>query len=269
MLKEYKSITPSSRNLIRIKLNNKQPSLLLKLKTKYIKKNAGRNNSGKITVHHQGGGVKKRYRDVNFLRNYNSIGIVMNIEYDPYRTAHIAAVYDFLNKQFYYILQPKNLKVGNIIKSGSNAELKLGHSLPIRKIPEGSFIHNVSTNPNKKGQFCRSAGNFSQIIEKTTKYGRIKLPSKEQRYIPINCFATLGIVSNELKILTTLGKAGRNRWLNKRPTVRGVAMNPIDHPHGGGEGKTSGGRTAVTPWGKPAKNKKTSRSLNKLIIKKS
>lgn len=165
-----------------------------------------------------------------------------------------------------YILAPINLNVGNIIKTGTHAEPKIGHSLPISNIPVGCCIHNLSPKTKTKAQISRSAGTFSYLLEKTAKYGRIELSSGEQRLLSVDCFATIGIVSNELNSLTKLGKAGRARWLNRRPTVRGVAMNPVDHPHGGGEGKKSG--ASLTPWGKPTKNKCTSKSKNKLIISK-
>jgi len=267
MLKKYKPITPSLRHLITIK--NKTLSKIPLIKTCLIgfKNHAGKNNSGKITILHKGSLIKKLYRKVNFLRNFNSKGIVLSLEYDPNRNAHIASIFDYLNQNFYYIIKPKNLKIGSIVNSGEFANIKTGHALKISRIPVGTFIHNISIKPKKKAELTRSAGTFSQIIEKNIKFARIKLPSNEQRYVSLNCIATIGLVSNEEKILTKLGKAGRNRWLNKRPKVRGVAMNPIDHPHGGGEGKTSGGRTAVTPWGKPNKYKKTSNSNNKLIIK--
>ena len=266
-LKKYNPTTPSQRNLLqldRIGLNKKP---MLKSKIVGIKNSSGRNNTGKITSFHKGGGHKKKYRKINFLRTNDTISIVTSIEYDPYRTANIASLYNFLDKTYSYILSPKNLKIGDIIKSGENAEPKNGHSLKISKIPIGSLIHNVSVKENIKSQISRAAGTFSQLIEKTPNLGRIQLSSGEQRYISINCYATIGIVSNDLLFLTTLSKAGRSRWLNRRPKVRGVAMNPIDHPHGGGEGKTSGGRTSsVTPWGKPTKGGKTSKSKNKFII---
>lgn len=265
-IKTFKPTTSSIRNLIQLNNTDLEKTPKLKQEIKGIAKKAGRNLSGKITSYHKGGGHKKRFRKINFMRTIDSNGLVISIEYDPFRSANIAAIYDFLNKKFYYIIAPKNLKIGDIIKTGKNAEPKNGHSLPISKIPIGSLIHNVSPKVNSKSQISRSAGTFSQLIEKTFNYARIKLSSGEQRKLSINCFATLGIVSNEFLLLTTKGKAGRSRWLNKRPIVRGVAMNPIDHPHGGGEGKTSGGRTSVTPWGKPTKNKKTSRSKNTLII---
>ena len=223
----------------------------------YGKKNhAGKNHSGRITIHHKGGGHKKKYREINFIRTNNSIGIVISIEYDPYRTAFIASIYDFLNSNYFYIIAPKNLNIGDIIKSGINAEVKTGHTLTLTKIPIGSFIHNISLKKDKKAQFSRSAGTSSQLIEKNSDYCRVVLSSGKQKTLSSACHATIGTVSNEFSFFTRINKAGRNRWLNKRPTVRGVAMNPIDHPHGGGEGKTSGGRSSVTPWGKPTKTKK-------------
>jgi large subunit ribosomal protein L2 len=223
----------------------------------YGKKNhAGKNHSGRITIHHKGGGHKKKYREINFIRTNNSIGIVISIEYDPYRTAFIASIYDFLNSNYFYTIAPKNLNIGDIIKSGINAEVKTGHTLTLTKIPIGSFIHNISSKKDKKAQFSRSAGTSSQLIEKNSDYCRVVLSSGKQKTLSSACHATIGTVSNEFSFFTRINKAGRNRWLNKRPTVRGVAMNPIDHPHGGGEGKTSGGRSSVTPWGKPTKTKK-------------
>lgn len=197
--------------------------------------------------------TKKKYRKINFLRNNDSIGIVSSLEYDPGRTAFIASVYDFLNQTFFYIIAPKNLNIGNIVKSGFSAETKVGHALMLRKIPIGSFIHNISLKKNKKAQISRSAGTHSQLIEKTARSCQIILSSGKHKFVSIDGYATIGTVSNEFSFLKNISKAGRNRWLNKRPTVRGVAMNPIDHPHGGGEGKTSGGRSSVTPWGKPTK----------------
>lgn len=261
-MKTFNPITPSLRNLIQLNKNHLLKKPLLKTKIKGLKQTIGKNFSGKITSGSKGGGHKRKYRNLNFNRTKNDICIVTSIEYDPYRTANIASVFNLKTKTFYYIISPKNLKIGDIIKSGTTAEAKNGHSLPISKIPIGCLIHNVSPKINSNSQLSRSAGTFSQLIEKSANFGRIKLSSGEQRTISINCFATIGLVSNEFLLLTTLGKAGRSRWLNKRPKVRGVAMNPIDHPHGGGEGKTSGGRTSVTPWGKPAKGVKTSRSKN-------
>lgn len=267
-LQKVKPTTPGRRQLI--KLNQKSLNLskkpMLKNKVKGLKNSSGRNNSGRITAFHRGGGVKKRYRKINFNRTDNSTAIVCSLEHDPYRNAYIAAVFDFINNAFFYILAPKNLKVGDIVKSGLEVEPSLGSSLPIAKIPIGTAIHNVSPTPNKKAQISRSAGTFSMIKEKTEKYAVIELSSGEQRHVSSKCFASIGEVSKELHFLTNSGKAGRSRWLNRRPIVRGVAMNPIDHPHGGGEGKKSG--TSRTPWGKPNRRGKTSKSTNKLIIKK-
>ena len=265
-MKTFNPVTPSLRNLIQLNKSHLNKKPLLKTQLKGIKQNIGKNFSGKITVSSKGGGHKKRYRKLNFNRIQNETSIVTSIEYDPFRSSNIASVFDINAKIFYYIIAPKNLRVGDILKSGLTAEIKNGHSLPISKIPIGCLIHNVSPTIKSKSQLSRAAGTFSQLIEKTTNFGRIKLSSGEQRTLSIHCFATIGLVSNEFLLLTTLGKAGRSRWLNKRPKVRGVAMNPIDHPHGGGEGKTSGGRTSVTPWGKPTKGGKTSRSSNKSRI---
>ena len=267
-LQKVKPTTPGRRQLI--KLNQKSLNLskkpMLKSKIKGLKNSAGRNNSGRITIFHRGGGVKKRYRKVDFNRVKNSTAIVCSLEHDPYRNAYIAAVFDFIANDFFYVLAPKNLKIGDVVKSGLEVDPSLGSSLPISKIPIGTIVYNVSPKVNKKAQISRSAGTFSIIKEKTEKHAVIELSSGEQRYVSSKCFASIGEVSKELHFLVRLGKAGRSRWLNKRPTVRGVAMNPIDHPHGGGEGKKSG--MSRTPWGKPNKQGRTSSSINKLIIKK-
>jgi large subunit ribosomal protein L2 len=266
IFQNIKPTTPSRRHLVR--LNNKHLNKKPILKTQISgKKNVtGRNNSGQITVFHKGGGVKKRYRNINFHRTKDSTGIVCSIEHDPNRNAFIASVFDFLSSTFSYILAPKNLKVGDIVKSGLEIEPSLGSSLPISEIPVGTHIYNIAPKVSKKSQLSRAAGTFSVIKEKTENYAVIELNSGEQRFISPKCFAAVGEVSNELHFLTRLGKAGRSRWLNRRPTVRGVAMNPIDHPHGGGEGKKSG--KSLSPWGKPNQRGRTSRSSNKLIIKK-
>ena len=265
MLQKINPTTPSQRNLI--KINNKflKKKPLLKSKIKGLKNSSGRNNTGRITTYHKGGGHKRNYRTISFDLTKNTIGIVTSIEYDPNRSAHIASVYNYLKKDYYYTIAPKYLTIGNIIKTGPNAEIQIGHSLPLSKIPEGSLIYNISTKRKESATICRAAGTFAQLMEKTSTYCRIKLPSNEQRKISIKCYASIGIVSNELHSLATINKAGRSRWLNRRPTVRGVAMNPIDHPHGGGEGRKSG--KDLTPWGKPNKCGKTSNSRNKLRLK--
>jgi large subunit ribosomal protein L2 len=268
ILQKVKPITASRRQLI--KLNQKSLNISKKplLKSKIIgkKNSSGRNYSGKITVFHKGGGVKKRYRKIDFNRKLNSTSIVCSLEHDPNRNALIASVFDFINKKFTYILAPQGLRIGDIVKSGLDTELSLGSSLPIVNIPMEIPIYNISPKQHSPAQISRSGGTFSIIKEKTEKYAVIELSSGEQRYISSKCFASVGEVSKELHFLTRLGKAGQSRWLGKRPTVRGVAMNPVDHPHGGGEGKKSSkGRT---PWGKPNQKGKTSTSTNKFIIKR-
>lgn len=238
---------------------------LLKTRIKGKINSSGRNNQGIITSFHKGGGHKKKYREINFNRINSSKGIVCSIEYDPNRNSNIASIYDNYNNTFFYILAPKNLNVGDIVESGNNIEPKLGNSLPIEKIPVGSYIHNIMPKLSKCAQISRSAGAFSKIKEKTLQQAIIELSSGEQRYISPKCYATIGIVSNENAFLKKSYKAGQSRWLNKRPTVRGVAMNPIDHPHGGGEGKKSG--INKTPWGKNNIQGSTSKSKNKYIIK--
>lgn len=252
-LKFLKPITPSQRHLVQLNRNNLNKEPLIKKKIKGSKQSSGRNNSGRITIYQRGGGQKKKNRIIEFTRTHDSTGIICSIEYDPNRNANIASVYDFNSNQFFYILAPKNLTIGNIVKSGPKAKPYIGNSLPIEKIPIGNFIHNISIKPGKKAQFSRAAGAFSKLEEKTLKNARLELTSGKSKLVPLDCYATIGTVSNELAFLTQYGKAGRVRWLNKRPKVRGVAMNPIDHPHGGGEGKKSG--KALTPWGKPTRKK--------------
>lgn len=253
-LKFLKPTTSSQRQVIQLNKKKLNKTPLLKTKLKGFKNQAGKNNSGKITVFHKGGGHKKKYRKINFYRTSESTGIVCSIEYDPNRSANIASVYDFLKKQFFYIIAPINLTVGSIIKSGVKADSNNGNSLPLSEISVGNLIHNVSTKQFQAAKISRAAGTFSKLEEKTLKYAKLKLTSGKYKFISLNSYATIGVVSNEFSFLTQNGKAGRSRWLNKRPTVRGVAMNPIDHPHGGGEGKKSG--KDVSPWGKANKRRK-------------
>lgn len=260
-----KPITPSQRGLKRLKLpflSNQKP---IKSKSFFLARKVGRNNKGHITVRHRGGGHKRLYREIDFKR-LNTSGIVEALEYDPNRTAFLARLYNDKERSYSYILAPKNLCIGALILSGSEAEIKLGHSLPLSRIPVGSLIHNVSTAFGRDAQYTRSAGSSTQLIQKTKTKARIRLCSGKQRLVPLEAHATLGAVANENSNLNTIGKAGRNRWYGRRPYVRGVAMNPVDHPHGGGEGKSSGGRPSVTPWGKPAKGPKTSRSRNSFVL---
>jgi large subunit ribosomal protein L2 len=244
---EKKLLTPNKTHLIK-----KKP--LIKKLISGIKNSSGRNNSGKITVRHKGHGHKQKYRTINFQRYSDFNGIVTSIEYDPIRNANIASLYEFSSKLFCYILSPKNLKIGDIVKTGKNLQVKLGYSMPLRTIPAGSFVYNVTTSNLTHAKFTRAAGTFSKIKEKNFHFAKIELNSGTTKQISVDCFATIGIVSNEWNFLKHLGKAGRARWLNIRPTVRGVAMNPVDHPHGGGEGKKSG--SGKTPWGKPTKKAK-------------
>jgi large subunit ribosomal protein L2 len=266
-LKKIRPVTPSSRGLKLLKRAFLKEKKFIKKKTFGFQRCNGRNHGGKITAFHRGGGHKRLYRTIDFHR-LSSEGVVEGIEYDPFRTAFLARVYDYVKKEHFYILAPKNLWSGSLISSGENADIRVGHAMPLSNIPVGSLVHNLGVMPKKKGQIARAAGTFVQLIQKTKDYGRVRLPSGEQRLVPIQATATLGVVANENQWLATVGKAGRSRWKNRRPKVRGVAMNPIDHPHGGGEGKTSGGRPSVTPWGKPTKGPKTSRSRNPFVLVK-
>jgi large subunit ribosomal protein L2 len=244
-----KPTTPSQRQLILCNKKHLLKKPFLKFKTKGSKNSSGRNNQGKITVRHKGNGHKQKYRKIIFNRSFKSFGIVSSIEYDPNRSSNIASIFDFSKKKFYYIIAPLFLKVGTIIQSGSKTnKYLLGNSLRLSKIPVGSFIHNISLKFNKDAKIARSAGTYCLIEEKILNYAILKLPSNKHKYVRLNNYATAGIVSNELNFVLQKGKAGRSRWLNIRPTVRGVAMNPVDHPNGGGEGKKSG--KGKTPWGK-------------------
>ncbi|MCL5673362.1 MAG: 50S ribosomal protein L2 [bacterium] len=238
--------------------------------TTAYKKQAGRNNYGRITVRHQGGGHKTRYRIIDFKRNKRNIpALVAEIEYDPNRTARIALLH-YIDGEKRYILCPNGLKQGQHVIASEEADIQVGNSLPLSKIPVGTMIHNIELKPNAGGQLARSAGAYAQLIGKDNGYGQLKMPSGEYRIVPEGCYATIGQVGNIDHENISIGKAGRSRWLGKRPSVRGVAMNPVDHPHGGGEGKTSGGRHPVTPWGVPTKGYKTrkNKATSKYIIKR-
>jgi large subunit ribosomal protein L2 len=261
MLKHYKPTTPSQRQLITLNktILSRKP-FFPKLVGGFLR-SFGKNNQGKITSKARGGGHKRLYRQISFNR-INVNGIVQSIEYDPNRSANIAAIKGEQKDECYYILAPEGIKLGDKIESGATAKIKLGNSLPLKNIPIGSTIHNISMEYNTKAKLSRSAGTSAQLLQKHLKgFGKVRLSSGEQRWIPLSAFATLGTVSNSDHKNINIGKAGRNRWLNKRPKVRGVAKNPVDHPHGGGEGKTSGGRPSVTPkgWitkGQPTRNKR-------------
>jgi large subunit ribosomal protein L2 len=235
-----------------------------------LKKSGGRNSYGRITARHQGGGHKQKYRIIDFRRDKRSIpATVASIEYDPNRSARIALL-NYVDGEKRYILAPLDLKVGDMIISGPEADIKPGNSLPLRSIPLGTIIHNIELKIGKGAQLARSAGTFAQLMSKEGKYSQVKLPSGEVRLVLQDCYATIGQVGNTDHENVNIGKAGRSRWLGKRPKVRGVAMNPVDHPHGGGEGRTSGGRHPVTPWGIPTKGYKTrtNKTTDRFIIKK-
>jgi len=228
-----------------------------------IRKKGGRNNSGRITVRRRGGGHKRRYRLVDFHRNKGGVPArVVSIEYDPNRSARIALLL-YADGERRYILAPHGMKVGDRIEDGPSSEIHDGNALPLRRIPLGSQVHNIEMRPGKGGQIARSAGSFAQLMAKEGNHAVLRLPSGEVRRIHLDCVATLGQVGNLEHENQQSGKAGRSRWLGRRPKVRGVAMNPIDHPHGGGEGKSSGGRHPVTPWGVPTKGYKTRRKRKK------
>lgn len=234
-----------------------------------LKKTGGRNSFGRITSRHIGGGHKKKYRIIDFRRNKIEIPAkVASIEYDPNRSARIALL-NYVDGEKRYILAPLDLKVGDTIVASPNADIKPGNALPLRAIPLGTIIHNIELKIGKGGQLARSAGTFAQLMAKDGKYAQVKLPSGEVRMVLQDCMATVGQVGNIDHENVSIGKAGRSRWLGRRPKVRGVAMNPVDHPHGGGEGRTSGGRHPVTPWGIPTKGYKTrkNKTSSRFIVK--
>jgi len=242
-----------------------EKSLLIKLK-----KTGGRNSLGRITSRHKGGGHKQKYRIIDFRRDKLSIpATVASIEYDPYRSARIALLH-YVDGEKRYILAPHDLKVGDTVLSGPEADIKPGNALPLKAIPLGTIIHNVELKIGKGAQLARSAGTFAQLMAKEGRYSQVKLPSGEVRMVLQDCYATIGQVGNLDHEKVSIGKAGRSRWLGKCPKVRGVAMNPVDHPHGGGEGRTSGGRHPVTPWGIPTKGYKTrtNKTSDRFIVKK-
>ena len=270
-VKKFNPITPSRRQMTmptfeEITSQEPEKSLLVSLKVK-----AGRNNQGKITVRHRGGTVKRKYRIIDFKRNKDTVpATVATIEYDPNRTAYIALVV-YTDGEKRYILAPAGLKVGDIIESGVNADIKPGNALPLKNIPVGTVIHNIELQRGKGGQLVRAAGNSAQLMAKEGDYATLRLPSGEMRYVRIECRATIGTLSNATNDIVNIGKAGRKRHMGWRPTVRGSVMNPNDHPHGGGEGKSPVGRPSpVTPWGKPAlgyKTRKNKKYSDKFIIK--
>jgi large subunit ribosomal protein L2 len=268
-LKSYKPTTPAQRQLVTVDRSELWKGKPVKSLTKGKSKSGGRNNLGRLTAFRTGGGHKTSYRVIDFKRRkFDVSGIVERIEYDPNRSAFIALI-KYNDGEMAYILAAQNLAVGDTVVSGERADIKPGNTLPLKNIPVGSIIHNVEMKAGKGGQMARSAGTFVQLVGKDAGYAQVKLRSGELRMVPDNCLASIGAVSNPDHQNIVIGKAGRSRWLGKRPVVRGVAMNPVDHPHGGGEGRTSGGRHPVTPWGKGTKGTKTRsrKKKNKLIIK--
>lgn len=271
-IKSFKPTTPSKREMTvstfeEITASKPEKSLLAPLMNK-----AGRNNQGKITVRHHGGGHKRKYRIIDFKRNKDGIpGRVATIEYDPNRTANIALI-NYADGEKRYIIAPKGLKVGDTVVSGADADIKIGNALPLENIPVGSVIHNIELRPGKGGQMVRAAGTEAQLLGKEGEYATIRLSSGEMRRILKVCRATIGSVGNEDHELINIGKAGRNRWLGKRPEVRGVVMNPVDHPHGGGEGRAPIGRKSpMSPWGKPTlgyKTRKKKKASNQYIVRR-
>lgn len=271
-IKAYNPYTPSRRNMTGSDFAEITKSTPEKSLTTSLKKHAGRNNQGKITVRHQGGGNRRKYRLIDFKRLKDDVPAkVIGIEYDPNRTANIALIV-YADGQKAYILAPAGLTDGMTVMNGENAEIRVGNCLPIEKIPVGTMIHNIELYPGKGGQLVRSAGNAAQLMAKENGYATLRLPSGEMRMVRLNCRASIGVVGNGDHSLIKIGKAGRKRHMGIRPTVRGSVMNPNDHPHGGGEGKAPVGRPAPsTPWGKPAlglKTRKKNAKSNKLIVRR-
>ncbi len=268
-LKYYKPTTPGQRQLVLVDRSELHKGAPVKALTEGLNKTGGRNNLGRITAYHRGGGHKRSYRIVDFKRRKLGIpAVVERLEYDPNRTGFIALI-KYEDGELSYILAPQRLAVGDTVVAAPAADVKPGNAMQLSAIPVGTLVHNVELKPGKGGQIARSAGSYAQIVGRDQGYTVLRLNSGEQRKVLGTCFATIGAVSNPDHANVSIGKAGRNRWLGKRPVNRGVTMNPIDHPHGGGEGRTSGGRHPVTPWGKPTKGKKTrsNKSTDKFIVR--
>jgi len=268
-LKQYKPVTSSQRGLVLVDRSELYRGKPVKKLTEGLTKSGGRNNQGRITARRRGGGHKRAYRKIDFRRaKWDVVAVVERIEYDPNRSGFIALIkYD--DGEQSYILAPQRLGVGDKIISGEKVDVKPGNAMPLKSMPIGTIVHNVEMKPGKGGQIARAAGTYAQLAGRDQGYAIIRLTSGEQRIIRDECMATIGAVSNPDNQNTTLAKAGRNRWKGKRPSVRGVAMNPVDHPHGGGEGRTSGGRHPVTPWGVSTKGKKTrsNKASDKYIVR--
>jgi large subunit ribosomal protein L2 len=269
-LKSFKPVTPSQRQLVIIDRSELWKGPPVKALTEGKREQGGRNNHGRITVRWRGGGHKRRFRVIDFKRAKRDMPAeVVRLEYDPNRSGFIALV-KYEDGELSYILAPQRLKAGDKIVAGERVDVKPGNAMPMRNIPVGTIIHNVEMKPGKGGQLARSAGTYVQLVGRDAGYALLRLSSGEVRLVRGECMATIGAVSNPDEQNIVIGKAGRNRWLGKKPSVRGVAMNPIDHPHGGGEGKTSGGRHPVTPWGKGTKGTKTrhNKSTDRYILQR-
>ncbi len=267
-LKTFKPVTPSLRQLVIVDRSGLYKGKPVKTLTEGKSSKGGRNNMGRVTVRFRGGGHKQAYRLVDFKRRkLDVVGKVERLEYDPNRTAFIALI-RYADDTLAYILAPQRLSVGDEVVAGQQVDVKPGNAMPVANIPVGTIVHNVEMKIGKGGAIARSAGTYAQIVGRDQGYVILRLNSGEQRLVHGQCFATIGAVSNPDHMNTSIGKAGRSRWLGRRPHNRGVTMNPIDHPHGGGEGRTSGGRHPVTPWGKPTKGKKTrsNKSTDRFIV---
>lgn len=269
-LKKFNPTTPSQRGLVLVDKSNLYKGGPVKKLTEGLTRTGGRNNSGHVTSWHRGGGHKRRYRLVDFKRKKVGISaIVERIEYDPNRSAHIALI-KYQDGEQSYIIAPQRLSVGDEVSSGPDSDIKPGNALPLANIPVGTLVHNVELKPGKGGQLARSAGTYIQLVGRDRGHAILKMTSGEVRLVRSECMASIGAVSNPDQQNIKIGKAGRSRWLGRRPHVRGVVMNPVDHPHGGGEGRTSGGRHPVTPWGKPTKGKRTrsNKTTGRLIVRR-
>ena len=267
-LKKFKPVTPGLRQLVLVDRSALYKGAPVKTLTEGLSKSGGRNNTGRTTSWRKSGGHKRTYRIVDFKRRkLDVVGTVDRIEYDPNRTAFIALI-KYADDELAYILAPQRLAVGDKVIASAQADVKPGNAMPMSAMPVGTIVHNVEMKLGRGGAIARSAGSYAQIVGRDGSYVIVRLNSGEQRLVLSSCFATVGAVSNQDHMNISLGKAGRSRWLGIKPSVRGVAMNPIDHPHGGGEGRTSGGRHPVTPWGKPTKGKKTrsNKATNKFIV---
>ena len=268
-LKTYRPMTPSQRQLVLVDRSELHKGAPVKALTKGLSKKGGRNNQGRISMRHRGGGHKRRYRQIDFKRRKLDMpATVERLEYDPNRSAFIALI-RYSDGELAYILAPQRLQAGDEVVAAERADIKPGNAMPMRNMPVGTIIHNIEMRPGKGAQIARAAGNYAQLIGKDAGYALLRLSSGEQRMVRAECMATVGAVSNPDNQNTNMGKAGRNRWLGRRPHVRGVAMNPVDHPHGGGEGRSSGGRHPVSPWGVPTKGKRTrhNKRSDKLILR--